>query len=160
MLFLPEPGVHSESRQLCQSLLIDQDCNGTLKWFGLQALVQLLYSRDNETETQVMECIAQVTHSFSFLASYFFSCLDGTSEQDLPKSCETLFFGRIALEKLAESWSMAYKGGWSELVLNRGLFSLLFEQTTYIKQKLQGYNHPLPLGFLKDQRENKILNAN
>lgn len=55
---------------------------------------------------------------------------------------------------------MAYKGGWSELVLNRSLLSLLFEQTTYIEQKLQGYNHPLPLGFLKDQRENKILNAN
>lgn len=99
MLFPPEPGVYSESRQHCQSLLIDQDCNRTLKWFGLQALVQLLCSRDNETETQVMEWIAQITHSFSFLASYFFFCLDGMNEQDLPKSCETLYFWKDSIGK-------------------------------------------------------------
>lgn len=84
-----------------------------LKRIGLQALVQLLYSRDKETETQVMEWIAQVTYSFSFLASYFFFCLGGMNEQDLPKSCETFFFffGSLALKKLAESWIMAYKDG-------------------------------------------------
>lgn len=104
MLFPPEPGVH------CQSLLIDGDCNRPLKWFGLQALDQLLYSRGKETEAQVMEWIAQSRIVLAFWPLIFCFCLGGTSDQDLPQPCETCF-GKIALEKLAESWSVAHRDG-------------------------------------------------